>query len=116
MSVDRALDLGPLGHEVLGRIDRRPLQLRDRLAGERVDLADPLDLVAPQLDADGLLLVRGEDLDRVAAHAEGALLEGDVVAPYWIRTSSLRIASRPRCSPRSTVTISLRYSTGSPRP
>ena len=76
---DGPLDLGPLGHEVLGRIDGALLELGDRVAGERVDLADPLDLVAPELDADGLLVVGGEDLDRVAAHAERALLEGDVV-------------------------------------
>ena len=51
-----------------------------RLAGERIDLGDALDLVAPQLDAHALLLVGREDLDRVAAHAEGAALERDVVA------------------------------------
>ena len=49
------------------------------VAGERVDLADALDLVAPELDPDGLLGVRREDLDRIAADAEGALLEGGVV-------------------------------------
>ena len=55
-------------------------RVRDGIARERVDLADPLDLVAPELDPDGLLGVRGEDLDGIAADAEGALLEGDVVA------------------------------------
>ena len=51
------------------------------LAAQRIDLADRLDLVAEELDADRrLLLVRGEDLDDVAAHAERAAVEVDVVA------------------------------------
>ena len=42
---------------------------------------DRLDRVAEELDADrGLLLVGGEDLDHVAAHAERAAVEVDVVA------------------------------------
>ena len=46
-----------------------------------IDLADRLDLVAEELDADrGLVLVRREDLDHVAAHAERAAVEVDVVA------------------------------------
>ena len=71
----RPLDLRALGDEVLGGIDGALLELRDRVAGERIDLADPLDLVAPQLDPDGLLGIGGEDLDRVAPDPEGALLE-----------------------------------------
>src|SRR5690606_37556605 len=43
------------------------------VAGERIELRDLLDLVAEKRDAPGAILVmRGEDLDRVAAHAEGA--------------------------------------------
>jgi hypothetical protein len=76
----RALDLGTLGYEVLGGIDGALLELGDGVAGQRIDLADPLDLVAPELDPDGLLGVGREDLDRVAADAERALLEADVVA------------------------------------
>ena len=72
----RALDLGPLGDEVLGRVDGALVELRDGVAGERVDLADPLDLVAPELHPDRLLGVGREDLDRIAPHPEGALLEG----------------------------------------
>ena len=51
-----------------------------RLAGQRVEGADALDLVAEELDADPALLVGGQDLDHVAAHAEGAALEVEVVA------------------------------------
>ena len=76
----RALERRALRDEVLRRIDRRALERGDRLAGEHVDLRDALDLVAPELDAHPLLLVRRKDLDRVAAHAERAALERDVVA------------------------------------
>ena len=48
---------------------------------QRVDLADRVDLVAEELDADRrALLVGREDLDHVAAHAERAAVEVDVVA------------------------------------
>ena len=114
---DGPLDLGPLGHEVLGRIDGALLELGDGVAGERVDLADPLDLVAPELDADGLLRVGGKDLDRVAAHAERALLEGDVVAAVLDADELARGCRRARAARHArTVTMSLRYSSGSPRP
>ena len=56
-------------------------QRRRLLAGQRIELDDRFDLVAEQLDAPGLVLVVGrEQVDRVAAHAEGAALEGVVVA------------------------------------
>ncbi len=76
----RALDRRPARHEVLGRIDRRPLERRDPSPVKRIDLADPLDLVAPQLDADPLLLVRRKNLDRVAANAKRSALECNVVS------------------------------------
>ena len=56
------------------------VRLDQHLAGQRVDLDDALDLVAPELDAHGDLLVGREDLERVAAHAELAAREVDVVA------------------------------------
>ena len=115
--LDRALERRPLRDEVLRRIDRRALEGRDRLAGEHVDLRDALDLVAPHLDADALLLVRREDLDRVAAHAKRSALE------------RRRRCGRTGCAPASgesrrgrssgpvvSVTICSRYDTGSPRP
>jgi hypothetical protein len=105
-----------LRHEVRRRVDRGALQHGDRLAGERVEAGDPLDLVAPQLDAHPLLVVGGVDLDRVAAHAEGAALEGGVVALYWMLTSPARISLRRISCPTSSVSISARYSCGSPRP
>ena len=49
-------------------------------AEERVDLAKGVDLVAEELDAVGVLVVGWVDLDDVAADAEGAAAEVDVVA------------------------------------
>jgi hypothetical protein len=45
-----------------------------------VDALHGLDLVPPQLDADGVLVAGGEDVEGVAAHPERAGLEGGVVA------------------------------------
>ena len=57
------------------------MQLAEDLAAERIDLLDGVDLVAPELDANGaVLLVGGEDLDHVAAHPKGAAVKVDVVA------------------------------------
>ena len=49
-------------------------------AEEGVDLGEGVDLVAEELDAVGVLVVGGVDLDDVAADAEGAAAEVDVVA------------------------------------
>ena len=64
---------------MLGRVHRGAIQVGDRLASEDVDLGDALDLVAPHLDANALLLVRREDLDCIAAHTERSALKGDIV-------------------------------------
>ena len=77
---DRALDRRPLRDEVRGRVDRAALELDDHVASERIDLCDPLDRIAPEFDAHSLLVIRGEDLDRIPAHAERAPLEADIVA------------------------------------
>ena len=65
---------------MLRRVDREALLRRQQFAGERIDGDDALDLVAPEVDAHGEVLVRGEDRQRVAAHAEGAAHEVHVVA------------------------------------
>ncbi len=49
-------------------------------AEERIDLRERFDLVAEELDAVGVFVVGGEDFDDVAADAEGAAAEVDVVA------------------------------------
>ena len=51
--------------------------LADRLAGQRVEGNQLVDLVAEQLDTQRLVLVRRIDFDDVAANAEGAA--GEVV-------------------------------------
>ena len=78
-------DQGPLhalraGDVVRGREDAQLLVLGEDLAGDRVQRHQALDLVAEHLDADGVLLVDREDLDRVAADAERPAGEGVVVA------------------------------------
>ena len=67
-------------HPVLGGVDVGAAALAQHLAGQRVDLDDALDLVAEELDAEGQVLVRREDLQHVAAHAELAAHEVHVVA------------------------------------
>ena len=51
-----------------------------RLAGERIERDELVDLVAEQLDAQRAVLVRQVDLDDVAADAEDAAVEIVVVA------------------------------------
>ena len=65
---------------MLGRINRRLLEVGDRVPGKRIDFRDPFDLVSPHLDANALLLVRRQNLDRIPAHAERASLEAHVIA------------------------------------
>ena len=77
---NRALDGRPRCHEMLGGIDRGLLQIRDRISSQRINLADPLYLVAPHLDAHALLLVGRQNFDRIAAHPERPALQSHVVA------------------------------------
>ncbi len=54
-------------------VDLHELQFGDRLAGERIELDDALDLVAEQADAPAAVFqVGGPQLDGIAAHPEGA--------------------------------------------
>ena len=69
------------GHVVRIGVDLDVIERRDLLAGQRVELDDLLDLVAEEADPPGhVLIMRGEDLQAVAAHAEIAAREGRVVA------------------------------------
>ncbi len=79
------LDDGPLhvlarSHVVGARVDGDVVELAEDLAGQRIEPDDAVDLVAEQLDADRVLLVGREDLDRVAARPELAPHEVHVVA------------------------------------
>ena len=77
---DRRPQLVRRRDEVAGRedVDLRPLG--EQLAGERVQLRDPLHLVAEELDPDEAVLGRRDQLQGVAADAEPRPLEGLVVA------------------------------------
>ena len=68
-------DDGPLHPLVRGDVVRRGEhrdlgEVSEHLAGDRVEPRDPLDRVAPPLDPDRGLLVRGVDLEDVALDAE----------------------------------------------
>ena len=67
------------GHEVLGREDLHLLVLGEDFAGQRVEFDDAFDLVAEEVDADGELVVAGQDGERVAAQAELAADDVHVV-------------------------------------
>ena len=80
--LDRLLQRRLGRHVVRVGVDLDQRQLVGLLPGQRIELDDALDLVAEQRDAPGAVLqMRREQLDRVAAHAEGAAHEVDVVAP-----------------------------------
>ena len=79
-ALDRRAD--PLGRHdvVLGRVDEHLVLDGEDLGGYGVDVVDLLDLIAEELDPDGVGFIRRVQLDHVPADAEGAPLEIDVVA------------------------------------
>ncbi len=78
--VDGAVD-GRLGGDVLRRRpDREVVELREHLAGERVEVRDLLDLVAEHRDPVRRLDVRRLHLDHVPSHSEPPAREDRVVA------------------------------------
>ncbi len=77
---DRVLQPFAAGHEVRLRIHRGALVAAQRLAGERIERRQLIDLVPEQADAKRELLVRRIDLDDVAADAEVAARELVIVA------------------------------------
>ena len=78
---DGALDHALLDVVVRRGPDRDVLEVvLDELAGERVEVLQALDVVAEQRRPVGRLRVGGEDLERLAAHAERAATERLVVA------------------------------------
>ena len=77
---DRFLEL-VLRRDVVGRrVDVGLLALGEQLAGQRVELGDPLDDVAEELDPDEGLLRRGLELQGVAADTEPGPAHRRVVA------------------------------------
>ena len=69
------------GDIVAGRVDGHVVQHPVHAAGDRVEVADPVDLVPEELHPDGVVpVVGGVDLHRVPPDPEHVPLKGDVVA------------------------------------
>ena len=79
-ALDRRLGPIPRRHEVRLRVDGHLVVPAKRLARERIERDQLVDLVAEELDAQRRVLVGGLDLDDVAAYAEDAAGELVVVA------------------------------------
>ena len=109
--LDGLLHRRPRRHVVAVGVDDDVRQRRRLLAGQRIELDDRFDLVAEHLDAPGLVLVVGrEQVDGVAAHPEGAALEGVVVALVLLLDEA---AQQGRCGRPSGPCAGGRSSTGS---
>ena len=78
--LDRQARAVARGHEVRLREHRHLVDAPEHLAGERVEPGELVHFVAEEADAERVLFVRRHDLDDVAAHAERAAAELDVVA------------------------------------
>ena len=78
--LDRALDRLVCGDVVGRRPDGDVVNLVEDLAGQRVEVLDPLYLVAEELDPVGRLGVCGHDLQHLATDPEAAAGDGGVVA------------------------------------
>ena len=76
----RALDVVHRRDELLAGKDDHARQRLERVARQRIEPRDAVDLVAEKLDTDPLLQFRRANLDRVAAHAKMATLKLDVIA------------------------------------
>ena len=77
---DRGLQLVGRRDVVGRRVDVDLVALGEQLAGQRVELGDPLDLVAEELDPDEEVLGGWLELERVAPDPEPRAAEGLVVA------------------------------------
>ncbi len=77
---DRQLQLFARGDEVLGRKDVDRFLFDQQLAGKRIDLDHPLDLVPPKLDAIRRFRIGGKDFKRIAPYSKGAAVKVDIVA------------------------------------
>ena len=91
---DRLAELLARRHEVGRRVDVEVLALGEQLAGQRIELGDPLDLVAEELDPDDELLrwpvrissvsPRTRNRARLSAGVVALVLEVDEVAQHRV--------------------------------
>ena len=96
MSTIASLSLSGRRDVVGRRVDVDLLALGEQLAGQRVELGDPLDLVAEELDPDERLLGGRLELERVAADAEpGAASAAASLRWYWRSTRWRRTRVAP---------------------
>jgi len=65
---------------VFRRVDvyRRPIE--QHFAGQRIELGDALDFIAPELNPQRNLLVGGKDVERIAAHTERTPVKIHIIA------------------------------------
>ena len=77
---DRLLETRPRHDEVRLRINRQAIEQSDFVSGQRIECAEFLDIVSPELDAISDVLVSRMDFDRVAVNAKTPALEIEVVA------------------------------------
>ena len=91
--------------EVTRRVDVDAVAVREDLTRERVELGDALHVVAEELDPQGEVLVRGLDLEGVAAHAElpadqirisTFVLDVDEVAEHRVAPDALALVQPDR--------------------
>ena len=112
-----ALDRRRRGDVLRRREHRDVVELREHLAGERVEVRDLFDLVAEERDAVGGFGVRRLDLDDVALHAEPPSPENRVVAGVLDvdQLAQDEVAVGLLAGGRGS-TIFFSYSSGEPRP
>ena len=67
-------------YEDVGGVDYGVLERLNQRTAHRVEQFEGFHLVAPEDDAQGTVAVGEVDIDRIAAHTEGAALEIDLVA------------------------------------
>ena len=77
----RLLEVVLAGDKVAAGKDGHLLHIGNHHSAQRVDDGDSVNGIAEKLDPDRpILFVHREDVDRIAAHAKGAAMEGELVA------------------------------------
>ncbi len=91
--------------EVLGRVDEQLILAADDLAAGGIDDRELLDFVAPELDAEGELLVAGQSSTQSPRTRNLPRANSMSLRSYWMSTSRRSTSSRSTCWPRCRPTI-----------